>query len=110
ILNIVVNKKLHVAESQLEIKRRGRRQQQLLTSVSTGVVGTGDLHTTEGTGSQVTAVVTGELSTDCVTVVNNVWGCHRRARAVRDTAAIVAALNGVFCVTVSGVVVNLLRA
>src|SRR5699024_6448230 len=60
ILHIVVSKKLHVAESQLAIKRRGRRQLQLLTCLSTGVVGTGDLHTTEGTGSQGAAVFTGE--------------------------------------------------
>src|SRR5699024_9491091 len=110
ILHIVVSKKLHVAESQLAVKRRGRRQLQLLTCLSTGVVGAGNLHTTEGTGSQGAAVFTSEWRTDCVHVVNNAWGFHRQAPAVRLTATVVAALNGVFCVTVSGVVVNLLRA
>ena len=110
VLHIVVGKKLHIAQADLTVQCRGRGQLQLLTCLATGVVGTGDLHTTEGTGGQGAAVLTGERGADGVHVVDNTNGLVGQAPAVGLAAAVVATLHGVLGVAVSGVIVHLLGA
>src|SRR5699024_2613347 len=105
VLHSVVSKKLHVAKTELTVQCRGSRQLQLLTCLSTGVVSTRDLYTTEGTSSHGATVVTGKRCTASVHVVDNARGCHRRTRAVGLTATLVAGRTGVLCMTVSGVVI-----
>src|SRR5699024_1273786 len=83
-------------------------QLQLLSGLSTGVVGTGDLHTTEGTGGQGAAVFAGEWCTDGVHVVDDAGGLDGQTPAVGLAAAVVATLDGVFDVAVGGVIVHLL--
>ena len=110
VLHVMVSKELHVAQTDLAVQRRGGGQLQLLTCLTTGVVRTGDLHTTEGAGSQGAAVLTGERRTNGVHVVDNADGLVSQAPAVGLAATVVAALHGVLGVAVSGVVVHLLVA
>src|SRR5699024_11731505 len=82
VLHSVVSKKLHVAKTGLTVQCRGRRQLQLLTCLSTGVVSTRDLYTTEGTSSQGATVFTGKRCTDSVHVVDSERGFHRHTPKV----------------------------
>src|SRR5699024_4541740 len=90
--------------------RRGGGQLQLLTRLTTGVVGAGHLDATEGTGGQGAAVLAGERSADGVHVVDDTAGLDGETPAVGLTAAVVAALDGVLDVAVCAVVVDLLAA
>ena len=108
VLQVVVSEELHVAQANLAVERRGGGQLQLLACLATGVVGTGDLHTTEGTGSQGAAVLASEWCTDGVHVVNNADGFVGQTPAVGLAAAVVATLDGVLGVAVGGVIVHLL--
>ena len=108
--HLVVGEDLHGSEVDLALQGRSSGQLQLLTCLSTGVVGAGDLHTTEGTGGQGAAVFAGEGGTDGVHVVDHANGFVGQTPAVDFTAAVVAALDGVFDVAVRAVVIHLLTA
>src|SRR5699024_10989023 len=107
-LHVCVREDLHVAGANLAVRRGGRRQLQLLTRLTAGVVGAGDLHATEGAGCQGAAVLTGERCADGVHVVDDLRGLHSQAPAVVLAAAVVAALDRVLGVEVGRVVVQLL--
>ncbi len=109
-LEIIVGEDFHRAQVNLALQCSSTSQLQLLTCLTTGVVGTGDLHTTEGTGCQGTAVFAGEWSADGVHVVDDAHRLVGQAPAVGLTAAVVATLDGVLDVAVRGVVVDLLAA
>ena len=108
--HLVVGEDLHGAEVDLALQCRSSGQLQLLACLSTGVVGAGDLHTTEGTGGQSAAVFASERGTNGVHVVDHANGFVGQTPAVDFTAAVVAALDGVFDVAVRAVVIHLLTA
>ena len=108
--HLVVGEDLHGAEVDLALECCSCGQLELLTRLATGVVGAGDLHTTEGTGGEGSAVLAGEGGTDSVHVVDDADGLVGKTPAVGLTTAVVATLDGVLDVAVCTVVVNLLAA
>ena len=97
----------HRSGVDLGLQGLGTGNLELLTSLTTGVVGARDLHAAEGSGGQLTAVLAGERSADGIHVVDDLYRLGAESNDIGLTASVVASLDGVLDEPLEGVAVNL---
>jgi hypothetical protein len=80
---------------------------ELLTGLPAGVVGARNLHASERSSSQLTAIFSGERRADGVHMVNNPYRFGAESNNIGLSAPVVTTLDGVLDEPLKGIAVNL---